>query len=470
MKRFLFISILVSSLAAQGQVMLGIANSNFAGNMGMGLNPSSMLLMPYRWEVNLISGDIFLENNYVRYPKDQMMGSSEGTSSPLPHGGLLDNYSSDPKNAHARVFMRLPSFIYRTEDQAFGISFCVRNDISIRNLTPNLSKYMYEGLEYTDLSGVPIKIDPFRIAGMTWAEIGLSYGRLINKGNDHLIIAGTLNLIGAINGLYFYNNHTNLTVTGDTTMTLAINGMDAQLAYDLPRDQSDALKARGKGASLNIGFTYVSNPYRGTFKDSRTIARKRYDYRFGVSVIDAGMVYFDRTAHVYSFSSTTIQLDSVNHVSPKGIDGMDQFIMDNLMTGNNTIDNSFFLMPPTAISSQLDVCLAPRWYANATIVQRANLPMPHVDLPNILSITPRYETSYFEVALPYSLYDYYLNRIGIAIRYRILVLGTDKLGTFVSHNDVTGLDFYFGIKLSDYDFMRKGKRARQKAAACEAYN
>src|SRR5712672_1929093 len=195
MKRFLFISILVSSLAAQGQVMLGIANSNFAGNMGMGLNPSSMLLMPYRWEVNLISGDIFLENNYVRYPKDQMMGSSEGTSSPLPHGGLLDNYSSDPKNAHARVFMRLPSFIYRTEDQAFGISFCVRNDISIRNLTPNLSKYMYEGLEYTDLSGVPIKIDPFRIAGMTWAEIGLSYGRLINKGNDHLIIAGTLNLI-----------------------------------------------------------------------------------------------------------------------------------------------------------------------------------------------------------------------------------------------------------------------------------
>src|SRR5258705_5819779 len=273
MKRLLVISILVSSLAAQGQVMLGIANSNFAGNMGMGLNPTSMLLMPYKWEFNLISGDIFLENNYVRYPKDQMMGSTEGSNSPLPHGGLLDNYSSTPKNAHVRVFMRLPSFIYRTREQACGIACSVRNDISVRNITPSLSKYMYEGLEYTDLSGVPIKIDPFRIAGMTWTEIGLSYGRLIDKGDNHLIVAGTLNLISAFNGLYFYNNHTDLTVTGDTSMTMSVNGMDAELAYDLPRDQSEALTGRGKGASVNIGVTYVSNPYRGTFKDSRTIAR-----------------------------------------------------------------------------------------------------------------------------------------------------------------------------------------------------
>ena len=109
MKRIVFISIFITSLAVQGQVMLGIANSNFAGNMGMGLNPTSMLLMPYQWEANLISGDIFLENNYVRYPKDQVMGSTEGTTSTLPHGGLLDNYTSTPKSAHVHTFLRLRS-------------------------------------------------------------------------------------------------------------------------------------------------------------------------------------------------------------------------------------------------------------------------------------------------------------------------------------------------------------------------
>lgn len=449
--------------------MLGIANSNFAGNMGMGMNPTSMLLMPYRWELNIISGDIFAENNYIRYPKNQLMGSSEGSVTPLPHGGLLDTYSPAPKNAHERLFMRLPSFIYRTDnDQAFGISFSVRDDISIRNISPKLAKYLFEGLEYIPLSGEPIHVDPFRIAGMTWAEIGLSYGKLIKKGNDHLLLAGTLNLIGAFQGLYFYNNNTDITVTADTSMTMAINGMDAELGFDLPRNSNEAMAGRGKGASVNLGFTYVSNPYRGTFKDSRTIARKRYDYRIGASIIDAGMVYFNRNAHVYDFNNTTVNLDSVNAINPKGVNGLDQFIMDNLMTGTNSIDNSFYLMTPMAASVQFDYCFAPRWYANATVVQRANPPAPHVDLPNIVSITPRYETSFFEVALPYSLYDYYLMRVGVAVRYRFLVLGTDKLGTFVTNNDITGMDFYFGIKLSDYDFIRKGKHGRQDH--CSAYN
>lgn len=467
MKRVLIIFLALYSFAAQGQVMLGIANSNFAGNMGMGLNPTSMLLMPYRWEANLISGDIFFENNYLRYPKSQVMGSTEGTTSTLPQGGLLDSYTSTPKHAHSHIFLRLPSFIYRTREQAFGFHLALRGDVSIRNITPNLAKYMYEGLQYTNLSGVPIVVDPFRVAGMTWAEIGLSYGKLRNKGNDHLIMAGTLNLIGAFQGLYFYNNHTELTINGDSTIT--INNMDAELAFDLPRDQSEATKGRGKGASVNLGFTYVSNPYRGNFREARTIARKRYDYRLGVSIIDAGMVYFDRNAHVYTFNNSSTQLDSVNAISPSGVDGLDAFIMNEFMTGTNSIDNSFYLMTPMAASAQLDVCLAPRWYANATVVQRANPPVPHIDFPNIVSVTPRYETSFFEVALPYSLYDYYLSRIGIAMRYRFLVLGTDKLGPYVTNNDVSGMDFYFGIKFSDYDFMRKGKRGRQKNL-CDAYN
>src|SRR5204863_1532932 len=110
-----------------------------------------------------------------------------------------------------------------------------------------------------------------------------------------------------------------------------INNMDAELAFDLPQDQNDAMKARGKGASVNIGFTYVSNPYSGNFKDARTIATKRYDYRFGASIIDAGLVYFNRNAHVYTFNNSSTQLDSVNHISPKGTGGLDQFIMNDLM-------------------------------------------------------------------------------------------------------------------------------------------
>jgi hypothetical protein len=465
MKQFLTLILFAFSLSASAQEMLGIANSNFAGNMGMGLNPSSMLLMPYRWELNLISGDIFLENNYVSYPKSRIISTPEGQVA-LPHGGLIDSYTMSPKHAHVRTFLRLPSFIFRTNDQAFGIHTAVRTDISLRNISPDLAKFSYEGLGYTPLTGVPLFLSPFRIGGMTWTEIGLSYGKIFPKGNDRMIIAGTASFINAFQGLYLMSNYIDLIVVNDTMLN--VQNIDAEVGFALPTNSGDAFSINGRGIGLNLGFCYVKNPYRGTFERSRTIDRKRYDYRLGFSVIDAGMVSFTKNSYVYDINNSSTVFNNYNSVNPRGVNGMDSLIRNTFISGGSSMDNSFNLVLPMAVSSQFDVCLHPRWYMNATIVQRVNPPMPHIDLPNIVSASLRYETSYFEIAIPYSFYDYYLHRIGAAIRYRFLVLGTDKLGPYVTNNNVTGLDFYFGIKLSNYDFTRPGKRVRQDH--CAAYN
>jgi hypothetical protein len=465
MKQYLTLLLVIISLGSNAQEMLGIANSNFAGNMGMGLNPSSMLLMPYRWELNLISGDIFLENNYVSYPKSRIIATSEGQV-PLPHGGLIDSYTMSPKNAHVRTFLRLPSFIFRTGEQAFGIHTAVRTDISLRNISPDLAKFSYEGLGYTPLTGIPLYLSPFRIGGMTWTEIGLSYGKIIPKGNDRVIFAGTASFINAFQGLYLMSNYIDMVVVNDTMLN--VQNIDAEAGFALPTNSGDALTINGRGIGMNLGFCYVKNPYRGTFEKSRTIDRKRYDYRLGISVIDAGMVSFTKNSYVYDINNSSTVFNNYNSVNPRGVNGMDSLIRNTFISGGSSMDNSFALVLPMAVSSQLDICLHPRWYLNATIVQRVNPPMPHIDLPNIVSATLRYETSYFEIAVPYSFYDYYLHRIGAAIRYRFLVLGTDKLGPYVTDNNVTGLDFYFGIKLSNYDFTRPGKRVRQDH--CAAYN
>ena len=464
MKHILTLIIVVAAFGAQAQEMLGIANSNFAGSMGMGLNPASMLLMPYRWEANLISGDIFLENNYVRYPKSRLTSTPE-TSIPTPHGGMLDNYSLSPKNAHVRTFLRLPSFIYRTREQAFGIHTAVRTDISLRNVSADIAKLSYEGLGYTPLGGIPITVPEFRLGAMTWTEIGFSYGRIFPRGNNRLIVAATASLINAFQGAYFINNLTNLTVKNDTT--LDITYMSAEAGFAIPSNKNDVFTINGKGVGMNIGFCYVKNPYRGVFEKSRTIDRKRYDYRFGVSLIDAGMVSFTKNSYAYSINGSSTTFNNFNSVKPNGINGVDSLLRSNFINGTSSIENSFALVLPMAVSSQFDVCLHPRWYLNASIVQRVNPPVPHIDLPNIVSASLRYETSYFEIAVPYSFYDYYLHRIGAAIRYHFLVLGTDKLGPYVTDNDITGMDFYFGIKLSNYDFTRPGKRARQDH--CAAY-
>jgi len=135
------------------------------------------------------------------------------------------------------------------------------------------------------------------------------------------------------------------------------------------------------------------------------------------------------------------------------------------------IKNSFVMSLPTGLSIQFDRCLKPRWYLNMTAIQRVPMPMARVDRPNMLAATIRYETPFFEVGFPYSFYDYYRHRLGLAMRYHIFYIGTDRMGTFISDrfagDDITGVDLYFGFKLTSIDFKRKSKP--HSHVGCAAY-
>ena len=72
--------------------------------------------------------------------------------------------------------------------------------------------------------------------------------------------------------------------------------------------------------------------------------------------------------------------------------------------------------------------------------------------PAELSVTPRFETSLFEVHLPVSLYEWTQPRIGLALRVYGITVGTEKLGGFFHVSNFTGMDFYFSVKL----FFNKG--------------
>jgi hypothetical protein len=82
--------------------------------------------------------------------------------------------------------------------------------------------------------------------------------------------------------------------------------------------------------------------------------------------------------------------------------------------------------------------------------------------PAQLSVTPRYETQYFEVNLPVSLYDFRYPRMGVAARIWFLTLGTDNLLGFLNLTDFTGFDLYVSVK---FNFL-KGK-CRRTSWGCD---
>jgi hypothetical protein len=114
--------------------------------------------------------------------------------------------------------------------------------------------------------------------------------------------------------------------------------------------------------------------------------------------------------------------------------------------------DKFTLWLPAAFSAQFDYHIRDSWYINASLVYGFPIAKAAVMRPAELSITPRYETRWFEASMPVSLYNWQLTRVGLAVRIYCLTVGTDKLGGFFHLNDFTGLDVYFSLKL----FFNKG--------------
>ncbi len=431
MKKLLLFVGIIFCHASYAQNMLGVANSNFAGSAGMELNPASMMLIPYRWEVNIINLNISLENNYLSYSADKIF-NSEGVRQDK-HGGLVASSSSEDKTANLHVMLKVPSFIYKTRTMAFGFHASIRNDLSIRNVPASLAKSLYEGKDYAPLYGTTIDGSGIHAGTLSWIEAGISIGKkLRTKDGKVLLVAATGKLVAAYMGAYMKVDNGTLNIVNDTLMLP--NHLDGQLNYGVP-SSPNPMAAPGKGAGFDVGICYVSTPSAGT-NNVNVASEKKYNYRFGVSLLDVGLVSFTRNTKSYHIDNPST---------------MDELIDE------MTARKSFIMSLPTVLSVQYDYCLHPKWFFNLAAVQRVPLPMAHVDRANNVSATLRFETTWFEVDVPYSFYDYYQHRIGLGLRYHFFFIGSDKIGTFVNNDHITGLDFYFGIKLSNFDFKKKGK-------------
>ena len=120
---------------------------------------------------------------------------------------------------------------------------------------------------------------------------------------------------------------------------------------------------------------------------------------------------------------------------------------------------------PTAFSFQIEHPLGPHFFLNGTLIQRIPKMNAGVDRENLVAIAPKYETRNFEVSLPLQLYSYIYPRMGIAVRYGILTLGTDRLGAWTGSAKMSGWDIFFSIKINSELF---GERERIKPKRFQA--
>ncbi len=462
---FLVLLLLESQLNAQ--IAIGYHGSNYAGLQSMMVNPTSIIESPYRYDINLINWDMNLSNNYLRVDTD--MFSFNQLRNPIFDSLYNNNFQQfrvdqlqerdvDAARMHQHGYAMGPSFGFSIGKNAFAITTAVREYFFIDNLEASTAQMIMDELENPSLQNIDLDNQRFNTVGAAWTEIGIAYGREVWSNGEHTIkAAGHLKLpIGGYSG-YFYadslvvnfpNADSINVVLSDIRFGYSDNFQDLRVIQgnDTIRqslfDGAQALFNR-VGFNMDMGFTYEWRPsgekYRSTIDNP-------YKLKVGVSLLDLGVVRFNRGTYGANFDDVAINWD-LNTIDLNGVPDFGQLMRDSFnMTENR---DPYNLRLPTSLSLQVDYNLLMDLYVNFT----AYMAFSHNDAPlrlhalNSWAMSVRWEHKWYDVALPLSLDGFANFNAGFAFRAGPLYMGSTNIFNFLFNEYVHGLNFYGGLKI-----------------------
>lgn len=455
--------------------MWGIMGSNYAGVSNIDLNPSTMVTSKLGWDFNIMTFDANLSNNsfytnpqfvFATLLKPQITFSTtkkdDQEKVQSANVVLRDNIQKSTYLT-ANAIIKGPSFMYTNGREAFAITTAFRSGVSTFGISQSAARLGFENLNYDPLMNQSLTLEKgTAAAAMAWLEIGGSYARRISESERYLFTGGVSAklLIGYAGGHALIKN-ADYTVPYKGNFTANSLSFDYSHAVNADKKPVSLFNPLGAGASMDIGVTIMKkkkgrNNYYGcpvlTRKKSAFSGNINYKWKLGLSLIDLGGINFAKNTVAYSYSNVSYSWDSIAKTKSKTLAQADKEIYDKYASnGNVTLKNSIFIWTPTAISAQFDYNVNDLFYVNASIIQRLVIAsQARLARMNSIAITPRYETSGLEVAIPIIVNEYLYPGMGMMVRYKSFFIGTDQLGSTFGITALYGLDLYLGIKISNF--------------------
>jgi len=480
---FLMLACTLFRSPVYSQEMFGATLGNYSGVNGLQLNPASMGGSKPYLDINLLALDVFAQSNFLYMDKHEyrltgfFKSGGELPSHMEEYGTEIRNFytynNKNARNVFAQLRINGPGAMLVYGKHAFAITTGARSVISTRNAPFELANFAYLGLNYVPQHNIDYNdTRPFKAGELTWAEVGVSYAYTFRARNLNKITAGiSIHRLFGYSGAYVKVNRVDYVVPNDST--ISVHNLNAQLGYSLPvnYDQNGVWNDKtftGHGFSGDIGVTYtrLSGVYSEDYFSSLCSQQYNdYVYRVGVAFIDVGAIRFNTHSQKYSIDDKSAYWDDVDifHFTT-----IHQF-MDTVsykFYGNNQASSrgtSFYMWLPSALSVQFDYHYYKNWYVNASLIYGFDISPASVSRGSELAITPRFESRNFEANLPVSLYDWNKLRVGLALRYYYVTIGTEKLGQFFRISNLTGVDLYLALHF----FIDKGDCPRGKVKGCQ---
>ncbi len=467
----------------QAQELLGVTLGNYKGTAGLLVNPAGMTTNKVYLDINLATADVFFRNNFAYIPKeDFVIWDAFKSNYQFPTYGkdernLIYRENTKLKNATFNARILGPSVMLQVGDHGFGITTGVRYFLSGNRIPYDIAELSYNGLDYTPLHNIEFNDYNFDFSTSAWMEVGLSYAYDVWKSYDRQLSVGiSVKKLWGYAGGYLAGNNANYVVVDDSTIN--IKNLNGELGFSIPVDYNNTEFSgtnpifRGSGLGIDIGAVFIKkkeveiNDWSGGKLCSQKYTD--YIYRIGVSILDIGRVKYSTNAQQHSYNDVSQYWASVDTLK---FDNINSFLgqVSNTFYGDPTASlsgNSIKVGLPTAISVQADFNMQNNIYIGGMWIHPIRLNMRSLRRPAQIAVVPRYETKYFEMSVPISLYEYIYPRIGIAARFYFLTIGTERLGTYLGMADMDGLDIYASIKIG----INKGSCKNKFGGACSNEN
>ncbi|AMR27613.1 hypothetical protein A0257_11235 [Hymenobacter psoromatis] len=451
--------------AAQG--WLGLAQSNYGGTNSAYLNPSALADSRLRAYLNLGGADASFYNTYLRLNLPQKPWES-GFSFKKDYLVEQDGRSG-PQFASATAEVRLPAFMLTLGPRsAIAFSSRVRGFAQASGVSYSLAQLARYGLGQADQLGLANQLltdNSFNLEASAYHEFALTYARTFTLNTTHFFKGGlTLKYLVGLGGGYVRNDGVQFKVLDKNSIEL----QSSQLSYGLTDYKlygqngftagslyGDQQLGRGYGADL--GLTYEWRPdyrrynYHMDGQDRPDNSRNKYRLRLGLALTDLGAIVYNDGQHVRQgqlANTATVRLTQLDTLKFRTLQSVENTARS--LVGLSSTSREFTTYLPAALRFTADYQVAGHFYAGLLWTQSL-LPARSLGshTASLLALTPRFEFSRAELALPVVWANGYRQlQVGAMVRLGPLVLGSDNLGGLLGLSTATGADVYFGLALA----------------------
>lgn len=454
MKKIIFFILILSNSIQAQEHFAGLANSNRVGIITTYINPAELVNMSNKFEVNVVGTSFNISNNKIGFSD---LFSDKNLESLLFVG-------ADAVNLRADAEFYLPSIAVKYKKWAFAFTPKAHGKLAIVDLDSHLGDAITNAALNSVLGSSTTISNNYnqRINGTTWGEIGLSAGyNLVDNATHKFNIGTTFKLLFpgsyANLGLDKFQGTINVnTISGQATLTNTLTNLNIAYSGGLSNsftnfsDYTKSVFGGLNGFSGDIGVNYQwkdapeSNPKKNLNK---------YKLNFGLAIKNIGsMTFNDANNNSNSYVLKIQGTQSLNLNQFQNVDNLQQIetILINSGFLTKTEGNKNFKVKlPTTFNAYADVKLIPTLFVSGYIQQKLNSDNSNdqITAQNIVTITPRFNTGFFEVFAPFTNSSISGFTSGVGFRIGGFYLGSGSIVTALI-NDSKQADFYTGFRWS----------------------